>query len=70
MTVANVLAFLLGAGLLAVANVLAFLLGAGLLAVALLVIAVMIQIGRALMFADRLTAALRWPAAVPGDLHG
>jgi hypothetical protein len=48
------------------ANVLAFIIGAALLAVALLVLAVMIQLGRALMFADRLVDALRWPAPVPG----
>jgi hypothetical protein len=53
-----------------VANVVAFILGAGLLAVALLVVAVMIQAGRALIFADRIVAALRWPAPVPGGLHG
>jgi hypothetical protein len=52
------------------ANALAFILGAGLFAVALLMVAVMIQIGRALIFADRLVDALRWPAPVPGDLHG
>jgi hypothetical protein len=52
------------------ANALAFILGAALLLVALLMVAVMIQTGRALIFADRLVDALRWPAAMPGDLHG
>jgi hypothetical protein len=53
-----------------VVNVLAFILGAALLAVALLMVAVMIQLGRALIFADRIVDALRWPPPVPGGLHG
>jgi hypothetical protein len=51
-------------------RVLAFILGAGLFAVAMLLVAASVVIGVALGCAGRLADALRWPAAVPGDLHG
>jgi hypothetical protein len=49
-----------------IAVIVNLLLGAGLLAVVLLFVAASIQVGRLLMWCERLGAALRWPAPVPG----